>query len=362
MERFIKGKLKLLTMGNLEGKLEVVKMLKEEYGIGSQDAWKYLKVQKEVDRIHKESGALEAGISSVEVANTIYRYHRFIDHLFYANGISSDEVCLIDFLEPINYAGLNNKNLIEKYAKWRERFRNNLESNGVPINDDSELVSSSLSFFSAIRDILQSNEEAGFFKEKKFNLNDFLDGSIARKFFKVEEGNDKYLRKIIDLKNNKLSPEEIATLADDFDDVFSYKFSRKTSVVELKYLYKSYNGMNAMENYNTAKNERTLRKMDSQRRIALNYIISGGFESVEESLSMLKHELADSQKYISSRSQDNLRQNQLIERLGEEEGKTMFEILNRNFTKSLNNIVDFTKYTIHAIVSNRSWLEKMLKH
>ncbi len=315
-------------MDNLEGKLEAVKMLKEEYGIGSQDAWNYLKAENYLSDLRKK----------------------------YAEGTDLSVRALGNFLERAAASLLHfadsqsqfNGNLVSQYGVkhyYETEFVEDQYSKKLHINDE-KLVAlfgahyrNMEPFTAFIRTLGEAIQHPEVIKDGQGrSLSDLIPSKIRQPEDEEDAENLKEARSYVQFLINP-SPARFEKLDDYSAGILDFNPDVEAPHT-LLFLY----GYNDNDFYERAVNEHTLNTFETQRRIALSYLArfdSPNEKKVPEAIDQLRESICKNaerqQKYADTSAP-----------------QFIAELWKKNMAKS--------KYVLRAIISNRSWLEKVLSH
>jgi len=318
-------------MSNLGDKLDSIRELKDQYGVSTKDAYRYLQVKGEYEALTKEviketkRRKIEYRPTQREVSNVCSEI-RFVIHSFIASLTE----------EPIDARSFSRK------IDFPQEFRDDKRLLVVPYK---EMVVKYCEFAAKNKD-----KDKAFRSTVKYAIteNDFFDESGVRFYSPRLEAikdlppTDKFLERNASIKEEGiLLPGLFARSRPDniYGDFLRWiktgqsieyeEFNPEDLTLEEKtYLYQFYS--EGKTPYDRGLNERTLNRMETQRKVALQYIVAQGInvsqapEKIEESIQLV---------------------NRLARRCGPDEDRL----------KEL-------RYISFAIKNNKKWLEQVIEN
>ncbi|MBI2451805.1 hypothetical protein HYV50_01865 [Candidatus Pacearchaeota archaeon] len=345
----------------LEGKLEAIKELKAEYGIGSREAWNYLKVRQEytqlADKIAQElkKEGLSYRPSYREISNLCGRAEEHLrltlEDISEALAIKEkrfprDQIVVpyAKILQRGTLAYLENQNFPDMdivVNRWKfdyEKFIKNFYRKLRETEDKKK------AFNIAFRGIINGNDsyiedESG----KRLTLNEILENERL-----LLTNEPKFIE---DMEDAKIILERASSLltwlageSSDFSGVpFRVDDFQEQTIEELEFLYGCYSAEKNL--YNRALREKSLGNIWIERRIALNKVITEA-DRKESPKEMIDDVLVNERKKLARTSR------RLRGYISMEAPSVLIE--NGKELKAKR------QYFIQAIISNRKWLEKVL--
>lgn len=338
-------------MGNLEKKLGEIKYLKQEWDIGSKDAYDYLKSQDELNAFrkrHEGQGALQ--FTNRQIANIADEFKRLVNHFLDSNySVYADEEKywvkenVVQEMVPthkITYDKNDNVWICDYDQVFSLFFEHYYAFSKVITNQDLKVVAA---FNSTLSNLL--------FDEIPFLYDLKETPRLVSEIISNE--------KLIVLGENTLEDKD--TMSSDLADSSRSELENFESLRELnfgslpfypelnvysRHEYKYLFGFSVGEKddlYDRAVKELTLKNQETQRRIALNYLLHlpEDERNLENAYSKLEHHVHSGLKTVSK-----------FEHL--EAPQPIIEGAQNSLKKRI--------YLLKAVKKHGKWLEQMLSH
>jgi|GEM_PF-4892786 len=339
-------------MGNLEKKLGEIKYLKQEWDIGTKDAYDYLKSQEQLAAFrkhHENEGALN--FSNRQIANIADEFALYVQKFL-------DSCATISAEKNEAYP---RENVIERLVPTSRLFNAfGQKSDNIWICDYDSLLSIFLGHYDTFSKYI-NNEKAKIYAAFNYTLAESLFKEIPI-LYNLEQ-KPHLVTEIV--SNDKLNYHSKNSIQNDTLFIngqkdakgflrqcgllLKLKFNRLPFVPkpdcfsrhEIFYLL-SYS-FEKDDLYERAVKELTLKRQDTQRKIALNY-------------ALLHSEEEKTIEKVISRTQDSVNFN--LKNLSKLEELSAPSRIISNSKNNLKKKIYFLK----ALKNNRKWLEQMLSH
>ncbi|MEM4247056.1 MAG: hypothetical protein QXF14_01915 [Candidatus Woesearchaeota archaeon] len=363
-----------------------IKELKEEYGIGSYDAWKYLmderlfsQLKEQVNKELKKSNPRRFATTR-EVANIATQVKRYLDNFFEIKQpfvLREKEYVLVGSLKE--YLQNQNGFLIKPYAKYSSYVKETdrtleLDYKEFIVDvfkksfDNGNDTVTGFEFEEVLKDLLKGRKTYLYFKNKPFNIKEFLPDELlcaATRALFLKDGINKKIADFVKphLKNLFeyvvfIHGDEAAFIENFLTENYEYY---NTDYEKEEFLpmaeFKSLNfreipmhhmfllgGFYGLDSYKRAVREKTLKNIDTQRRLAFLNIYEMGLEDMPPN-ERIKHALDFYKDRIKK-------------------AKEYYDTFIRHGVKGIaehhQEKIEMYKYLIRATISNESWLEKIL--
>ncbi|MEM2916607.1 MAG: hypothetical protein QXT19_04595 [Candidatus Woesearchaeota archaeon] len=367
-----------------------IKELKEEYGIGSYDAWKYLmderlfsQLKEQVNKELKKSNPRRFATTR-EVANIATQVKRYLDNFFEIKQpfvLREKEYVLVGSLEE--YLQNQNGFLIKPYAKYSSHVEETdrtleLDYKEFIVDvfkksfDNGNDTVTGFEFEEVLKDLLKGRKTYLYFKNKPFNIKEFLPVELCSSATKIVINNnynsidDNFIDEI---KDKIYAIYEYSVLVNGdgvIDDLINFLTENyeyyNTDYEKEEFLpmaeFKSLNfreipmhhmfllgGFYGLDSYKRAVREKTLKNIDTQRRLALLNIYKMGLEDMPPN-ERIKHALDFYKDRIKK-------------------AKEYYDTFIRHGAKGIaehqQEEIKMYEYLIRVTISNESWLKRILE-
>lgn len=324
-------------MNDLEQRLSQIKNLKETYMIGSADAFKYIKARNYFSQLRKE--ALDGSgkdIGKLELTNAVYSF-------FYAYQGALDSLSTVQAFEK----GMNPRDCNLQYPGPNKKNEKTLQTDMLWDFDYSTIAQLFTSYFKGNSEIELQNTFLETLKEsQKYPLLEFegktysfsqlindKTGMFSTDFGypseqSVYEHSKEYLEEFLGAK----TPDRM--IAVEF-------FARPD--YEIEYLFGHKTDADTDDIYDRAMKEYTLNRIDVEKRIALNYVLTSSF------LTKTINPITDNLKTRIARQKSNL------ENFEKNEAPSVI-------IKNSKALIKKYEYIFRSIRKNQKWLEQILSH